>query len=223
MAGSGHIRIVVRGRQTHGAMPWGGVDPIVVSSQIVAGLQTITSRQIDLTKAPAVVTIGTLHGGVRYNIIPDSVVMEGTIRTFDPEMRESIHERVRRTAEMIARSAGAEAELFIPASGNPVTYNDPALTERMGPTLRRVAGEGKYSVAQATTTAEDFSLYQKEVPGVFFFLGVTPEGTDPATAPANHSPLFFADEGALPVGVTALANVAVDYLTGSAGSGSAQR
>jgi amidohydrolase len=222
MASSDQLRIVVRGKQTHGAMPWGGVDPIVVSAQIISGLQTIVSRQIELTRAPAVVTIGSLHGGVRYNIIPDSVVMEGTIRTFDPAMRESIHQGVRRTAEMIARSAGAEAEVHIPAVGNPVTYNDPALTERMGATLRRVAGEGKYSVAQATTTAEDFSVFQREVPGLFFFLGVTPEGRDPAAAPANHSPLFFADEGALPVGVRAMASVAVDFLTGAAKGGITQ-
>ena len=211
MASSDALRIVVRGRQTHGAQPWSGVDPIVAASQIVLGLQTIVSRQVDITAAPAIVTIGAINGGVRFNIIPDSVVMIGTIRAFDPAMRRDIHARVRRTAEGIAQSAGAAALVTID-SGPPVTYNDPVLTERMAPTLRRVAGVGNVGIAEAKTTAEDFSRYQEKIPGLFFFLGITPPGTDPRAAAPNHSPRFFVDEAALPVGVRALAHLAVDYL-----------
>jgi amidohydrolase len=212
MASADALRIVVRGRQTHGAQPWSGVDPIVVTAQIVMGLQTITSRQVDITAAPAIVTIGAVHGGVRNNIIPDSVVMIGTIRAFDAAMRHDIWMRVRRTAESIAQSAAATAAVTID-SGPPVTYNDPALTERMVPTLRRVAGGDKVGISEAKTTSEDFSRYQEKIPGVFFFLGITPPGTDPRTAAPNHSPRFFVDEAALPVGVRALSHLAVDYLT----------
>jgi len=214
MASSDALRIVVRGRQTHGAQPWAGVDPIVVAAQIVIGLQTITSRQVDITTAPAIVTVGAINGGVRYNIIPDSVVMVGTIRAFDTAVRRDIHERVRRTAEAIAQSAGATARMTID-SGPPVTYNDPALTERMVPTLRAVAGAANVRVAPPLTTAEDFSRYQERIPGLFFFLGITPPGTDPRTVAPNHSPRFFVDEAALPVGVRALAHAAVEYLSGT--------
>lgn len=211
MAASDTVRITVRGRQTHGALPWGGVDPIVVASQVVLGLQTVISRQSDLTVAPAVLTLGIFDGGVRANIIPDEVRLEGTLRTFDPAMQDDIHERIRRTATHIAESAGATAKVELERS-NPVTWNDRALTERMTPSLRRVAPEGFEPAGQVTTTAEDFSQYQKKIPGLFFFLGVTPEGTDPDTAPRNHSPRFHADEGALVTGVRALASLAVDYL-----------
>ena len=214
MASSDALRIVVRGRQTHGAQPWAGIDPIVVAAQIVMGLQTITSRQVDITAAPSIVTIGAINGGVRYNIIPDSVVMIGTIRAFDAAVRGDIHARVRRTAESIAQSAGATARVTID-SGPPVTYNDPALTEQMLPTLRQVAGAANVRLAAPLTPAEDFSRYQERIPGLFFFLGITPPGTDPRTVAANHSPRFFVDEAALPVGVRALAHVAVDYLSGA--------
>ena len=212
MASSDQLRIVVRGRQTHGAQPWAGVDPIVVSAQIVLGLQTITSRQIDITQAPIIVTVGAINGGVRFNIIPDSVVLLGTIRTFDQQVRRDIHARVRRTAESIAQSAGATALVAID-TGTAVTFNDPALTERMLPTLRRVAGAEHVKLAPTLTTAEDFSRYQQRMPGLFFFLGITPPGADPTTVAANHSPRFFVDEAALPVGVRALAHAAVDYLS----------
>jgi amidohydrolase len=192
-------------------MPWFGVDPIVVASQIVLGLQTVVSRQVELTTSPAVVTIGSITGGVRGNIIPDTVTLQGTIRTFDEDMRKKIHERVRRTAEGIAQSAGATAEVQITA-GNGVTSNDPALLERIRPTVERVTGK-PVAPGKQTTTSEDFSAYQQRVPGVFFFLGVTPEGQDLQSAAANHSPRFFADERALPVGVRLLSHVAVDYLT----------
>jgi amidohydrolase len=213
MASSDNLRIVVRGRQTHGALPWQGVDPIVVASQIVGALQTITSRQTDVTLAPAVVTIGTIRGGTRFNIVPDSVVMEGTVRAFDERMQQDIHERIRRTAARIAEASGATAEATV-TIGNPVTFNDPALVERMLPTLRRAAGDANVGTAQVTTTAEDFALYQKRVPGVFVFLGITPRDADLATVAANHSPRFVVDEAALPTGVTALVGLAVDFLGG---------
>ncbi|MGH7529170.1 MAG: amidohydrolase [Gemmatimonadales bacterium] len=213
MASSDAFRIVVRGRQTHGAAPWDGIDPVVVAAEIILGLQTITSRQIDITAAPAIVTVGAISGGVRYNIIPDSVVLVGTIRAFDTAVRRDIHARVRRTAEGIAQSAGATAALTI-QEGPPVTYNDPALTERMLPTLRRVAGTGNVRLATPLTTAEDFSRYQERIPGLFFFLGIAPRNADPGTAAPNHSPRFFVDEAALPVGVRAMAQLAVNYLQG---------
>lgn len=209
MAASNSFAITVHGRQTHGARPWGGVDPLVVSAQILLGLQTIISRQTDITQVPAIVTIGAVNGGIRSNIIPDSAVMIGTIRTFDPAQRDSIFRRIERTAEHIAASAGARAQVQID-SGYAVTTNDPALTARMLPSLQRV-GNGVREV-ELRTGAEDFSFFQQRVPGVFFFLGVTPDGQDPVAVPTNHSPYFFADEGALPVGVRALASVALDWL-----------
>lgn len=211
MAASDSFRILVHGRQTHGAMPWNGVDPIAIASQIVLGLQTIVSRQTDLTLSPAVITVGRLRSGVRSNIVPETAEMEGTIRTFDPAIQKSIHERIRRTADLIAQSAGGSAETSI-VVGNPVTYNDPDLAQRMSATLKRVGGENAVKIVPSTTTSEDFSLYEKEVPGLFFFLGVTPAGKDPALAAPNHSPRFFADESALPTGVRALAHLAVDFL-----------
>ena len=211
MAASDGLRIVVHGRQTHGAAPWGGVDPIVVSAQIINALQTITSRQMDVTAAPSIVTIGQINGGVRGNIIPDSVVMVGTVRTLDTKHQKDIHERIRRTAEKVAEAAGARADVRI-GLGYPVTFNDPALTARMAPTLARVARDGKAAIMPPVTGAEDFSYFQQRIPGLYFFLGVVPDGTDPATAPKNHSPHFFADEKALPVGVRALTQLTLDYL-----------
>ena len=213
MAAADGLRIVVRGKQTHGAVPWGGVDPIVVSAQIINSLQTIPSRQMDITAAPSIVTVGMIQGGVRGNIIPDSVVMVGTIRTLDTLHQNDIHARIRRTVEKVAESAGATADVTITKS-YPVTHNDPALTARMVPTLRRAARDGKAAVLAPVTGAEDFSYFQQKIPGLYFFLGVTPDGTNPATAPKNHSPLFFADEKALPVGVRALTQLTLDYMAG---------
>jgi len=212
MAAADQLRIVVRGRQTHGGQPWNGIDPIVVASQIVLGLQTITSRQVDLTAGAAVITVGAINGGIRFNIIPDSVVMLGTIRTFDTAVRNDIHRRIRRTAESIAQSAGATAQVVIDTT-TAITYNDPALMEQTVPALRAAAGAGHVTLGQPVTPAEDFSRYQQRIPGVFFFLGITPPGADPATVAANHSPRFLVDEAALPVGVKALAHAAVDYLS----------
>jgi amidohydrolase len=214
MAAGDTLSIIVKGRQTHGAMPWAGVDPIVVASQIVLGLQTVVSRQIDLTLAPAVVTVGTIEGGSRHNIVPDQVRMTGTIRTFDPGMRKDVMARVKRTAESIASAAGATAEVTID-EGYPVTWNDPALTERMTPSLKRVAAGTFNPNAPPTTTSEDFSFYGQKVPALYFFLGVAAKGSDPAAWAANHSARFNPDEAALITGVRALASLAVDFLAGA--------
>jgi amidohydrolase len=211
MAASDRLAITVKGRQTHGAQPWAGVDPVVVAAQVIMGLQTIVSRQMDLTTGPVVVTIGTVEAGSRYNIVPEEARMTGTLRTFDPQMRREIHRRVEQTATRIAESAGAVAEVRI-TDGTPITLNDPALTSAIIPSLERVATGGFDPNVAPTTTAEDFSRYQEKVPGVFAFLGVNPAGTDPAAAAPNHSPRFFVDESALVTGVRALASVAVDYL-----------
>ena len=215
MAASDRFRIVVRGRQTHGARPWGGVDPIVVSSQIVLGLQTIVGRQIDISQYPAVVSVGAIKGGIRNNIIPDEVEMIGTFRTFDPEVRRQIIERMTRTAQDIAHSAGATATVEIADDNNPVVVNDPRLTSRMLPSLARVGRGGQVKEIPYVTGAEDFAFFGQKVPALFFFVGSTPDGVDAAQAPSNHSPQFYLDEGSLPVGLRAMTGVAVDYLQGT--------
>lgn len=211
LASSDAFRIVVRGTQTHGAMPWGGVDPIVTAAQIVVGLQTVVSRQVDLTDSPAIVTVGQIEGGNRSNIIPDSVFMVGTIRTLNPDTRELVHERVRRLATSVAESQGAQADVTINL-GYPVTVNDPALTRQMFPSLERIVGQGAVEMPPMTG-AEDFSYFAEEAPGFFIGLGVSPP-EDPSMAHPNHSPLFFADERALVIGVKAMASLATDYLSG---------
>ena len=211
MASSDRIRITVNGRQTHGALPWRGVDPIVISSQIVLGLQTIVSRQVDVTLEPAVVSIGAIRGGVRDNIIPDAVEMLGTVRTFNEEMRRDIHARIRNTVELIAQSAGATAQVHFD-NAYPVTVNDIPLTERMVPTLERVAGKENVFVGQKITGYEDFSYYQQKIPGFFYFVGITPRGVDRKESAPNHSPRFFVDESALLLGVRSLAHLALDYM-----------
>jgi len=215
MAASDRFRIVVQGRQTHGARPWGGVDPIVVASQIVLGLQTIVGRQIDISQYPAVVSVGAIKGGIRNNIIPDEVEMIGTFRTFDPEVRRQIIERMTRTAQDIAHSAGATATVEIADDNNPVVVNDPKLTSRMLPSLARVGRGGQVKEIPYVTGAEDFAYFGQKVPALFFFVGSTPDGVDAAQAPSNHSPQFYLDEGSLPVGLRAMMGVAVDYLQGT--------
>jgi amidohydrolase len=213
MAGNGSLRIVVHGAQTHGAMPWGGTDPIVTSAQIITGLQTVVSRQTDITRAPVVVTIGIIRGGVRSNIIPDTVEMIGTIRYLDPDMRKEVYARIKRAAEGIAQSAGATAEVAI-GDGLPATMNDPALAARMLPALERAAGKGNVFDSPPKSCSEDFSLFSSRVPGLFLFLGSRTPGSDPAKAVQNHSPFFTVDEAALPLGVKALVNMTMDYCTG---------
>jgi amidohydrolase len=211
MAASNSFTVVVRGKQSHGAQAWNGIDPIVVGSQIVMGLQTIVSRQVDISQLPAIITVGAFQGGVRNNIIPDSVVMLGTVRTFDMNVRREVLRRVAQTASQIAVSAGATARVQID-SGYLVTRNDSALTMRMTPTLQWAAGAGQLAVPGLWTASEDFSFFQERVPGVYFNLGVTPANQDWRTVPVNHSPLFFVDEAALPTGVKAMTALAVDYL-----------
>ncbi len=213
MASADSFTIKITGRQTHGAVPWGGIDPIVIGSQVVVGLQSIISRTVNITEAPAVVTVGRFTGGNRSNIVPESVELEGTVRAFDETVRKQIHDRVRAIATNYAEAAGATATVEF-GLGYPVTRNDPALTERMLPTLRRAAGAANVRLGPLTGTAEDFSFFQQQVPGLFVFLGVTPRDQDYTKVAQNHSPLFFADESALPVGVKVMTNLALDYLFG---------
>lgn len=212
MAGVDDLKIVVHGHSTHGALPWSGVDPIVVAAQIVLGLQTIVSRQEDLTRAPLVVTIGKIEGGVRSNIIPDAVTLTGTLRTLDPAVRLDVQERVKRTAQNIAAASGASADVTIGTDvAYPVTFNDPALTARMVPTLMRVVGAGQLVETQPQTVAEDFSFYQQKIPGFYVFLGVRRPGASLDEYAPNHSPRFKVDESGLQLGVRVLANLVVDY------------
>jgi amidohydrolase len=215
MASADDFRIFVRGTQTHAAMPWRGVDPIVVTSQIVLGLQTIVSRRMNITKEPSVVTVGVFQGGVRHNIIPDEVKLEGTIRSFDEAQRDEIHEHVKRISEMIAASGGAKATVHIHRWYD-VTVNHPALTEWAAPTLGRIAGEANVGVIDKICGAEDFSFFQKQVPGFFYFMGCTPPDRDAGTAAPNHSPRFYVDEDCLPLGVRTLCALALDWLSAQA-------
>ena len=211
MASSDRFHITVQGRQTHGAAPWMGVDPIVTAAQVVLGLQTVVSRNLNITQEPAVVTVGMIRGGVRENIIPDKVEMRGTIRSFNEDMRDDIHERMTTMAESIAK--GSRAQCCVRIQKNyPVTINDPALTAAMRPTLQRVVGDPRVIEVPKVTGAEDFSHFQRIVPGLFFFVGVTPPEQDPTKAYANHSPRFYADEAGLLPGLRALAQVACDFL-----------
>jgi len=189
------------------------VDPIVAAAGVVTALQSVVARQTEITKAPAIVTIGSIHGGNRYNIIPDEVVMLGTVRSFDSKMQDALHEAIRRTATNAAAAQGATAEVTIKRY-TPVTFNDPALAARMEPTLRRVTGGAVVNDLEPRTVAEDFAIFQQKVPGLFLFVGATPKGEDMAKAEPNHSPRFFVDEGALEVGARTLAALAVDYLSG---------
>ena len=216
MAAADRFEIVVEGRQTHGSTPWQGVDPIVAAAHVITALQTIVSRDVELVKEPAVVTVGQIEAGVRNNIIPDRARLVGTIRTFDEGMREDIHARVRQIAEKVAEAAGARAVVRI-EKGYPVTVNTPELTTRMLPTLQRAA-PGRTIEMRKVTGAEDFSYFQQRVPGLFFFLGVTPKDRLP-NVETNHSPRFHADEAALPTGVRALLHLAADYLHGAGGAG----
>jgi len=210
MAASDSFKITVKGKQTHGARPWDGVDPVVVAAQIVLGLQTIASRQVDVTLAPSIISVGRITGGIRYNVIPDIVEMEGTIRSFDPGMRDYIHMAIERTARLIAESAGAEAEVEI-NQGPPALQNNAELTALVLPALERASGHAPLSV-QPQTVAEDFSEYANVTPAVFVFLGNWPEELDPATQPTNHSPFFNMHEPYMETGVKAFGHMVVDFL-----------
>ncbi|WP_247231853.1 amidohydrolase [Telluribacter sp. SYSU D00476] len=211
MAAVDWLSIDVKGKQTHGAAPWSGVDPIVTSAQIITGLQTIVSRSLDITNAPAVITIGAIHGGIRQNIIPEEVKMIGTIRTLDEDMHKQVHKRIRDVATNIAESAGAVADVKIETL-YPVTYNDPQLTEEMVPSLEALAGKSGVIVSPAQTGAEDFSFFQQKVPGFFFFLGGMPKGKRGHEAAPHHTPDFYIDESGMVLGVRSLSRLAVDYM-----------
>jgi amidohydrolase len=212
MASGDTLKITVKGSQTHGALPWLGIDPIVIASQVVLGLQTIQSRQVNVLLEPSVITIGAINGGNRSNIIPDTVEMMGTIRTLDEGMRRDIHRRITTTAQSIAQSAGGSAEVTITRDYD-VTTNDEKLAEFGARSLRATMGEANVFVNQKVTVSEDFSAYQKVVPGFFFFLGVVPEGTPPEKVFPNHSPRFWIDERVLKIGVKAMANLTLNYLS----------
>jgi len=213
MASAQDFRIVVKGRQSHGANPASGIDPIVTASQIVLALQTIVSRTLNLTQNPAVISVGTFHSGLRSNIIPEQVEMLGTIRTFDPEQTATVHRRIREIATHIAASAGAEAEVTIPVTVSyPVTHNDPELGASSVEALRGVAGDERVLETPLIGGAEDFSFFQEEVPGFYFFLGAKPLDVAREDASAHHTPGFFVDENGLSLGVKALMAVTLDYM-----------
>lgn len=213
MAAADRFVIKVKGKQAHGSTPWASVDPIVTAAQIINGLQTVISRQTELTKEAAVISVGMIKGGVRNNIIPEEVEMIGTIRTLDTDMQKKIHEKIRNVATNIAESMGAEADVDIQI-GYPVTYNDPELTAKMAPTLEKVVGADNAKVVSAITGAEDFSFFQQKVPGLYFFVGGKPASGDPDLPKlgGHHTPDFLIDESSLIIGTKAMLNLTLDYM-----------
>ena len=213
MAGVNDMKITIKGRQSHGAYPWQSIDPIVIAAQIINNLQTIVSRNLEITQNAGVVTIGSIHGGNRSNIIPEQVEMLGTIRALSKEDEAMLISRIRTIVTKTAEAGGATAEVIIPYSSHyPVTYNDPALTDRMLPTLVKTAGDKNVVLKPAVTGAEDFSFFQEKVPGLFFQLGGMSKGKDPKTAPSHHTPDFFIDESGFGLGIKSLINLTVDYM-----------
>jgi amidohydrolase len=211
MAAVDGVNIKVKGKGSHGAIPWESVDPVVVSSEIILGLQTIISRQTELTKAAAVITIGSLHAGIRRNIIPEEAFMEGTIRTFDPIMQKAIHEKIKLTTMKIAESAGAKAEVDIQIM-YPAVYNEPMFTEKVAPSLSKAVGSSNVKINPPATMAEDFSFYQQKVPGFFFFVGAYPQDANGQKQPSHHTPDFMIDERCMLAGVKSLLALTIDYM-----------
>jgi amidohydrolase len=212
-ASSDDLEITVTGRQGHGGMPWNTIDPVTTSALVISGLQTVVSRRTNLTESPAVVTIGTINGGTRANIVPDNVVMTGTIRTYNEKVRAQVDGDVKLTAQKIAESSGAKAEVLITPM-YATLVNDPALAAEMAPALKRAA-DGNVAECPLAGASEDFSFYAQAVPGLYVFLGVTPKDQDPTKAAPNHNPKFFVDEHALVVGVRTMGTLAVDFLSSS--------
>jgi len=210
MAASDWFSIKVKGKQSHGAYPWQGVDPIAVASQIYTGLQMIVSRQSELPKAPVIITVGKINAGVRENIIPEELTMAGTIRTLDSDMQKDVHEKIRRTATKIAESMGATAEVTIETK-TLVTYNTPALVKQMLPSLQKAAGDGNVSETEWVTGGEDFSYFGTKAPAFFFFVGGMPKGKDPKSTASHHTPDFYIDDSRLDVGIKAFCNIVFDY------------
>ena len=213
MASSDWFHIVVKGKGSHGSQPWKGIDPVQVSAQIIEGLQTVVSRQAELTKAPVVITVGKIHGGVRNNIIPEECVMDGTIRTLDNDMQQQVHERIKRMATNIAEASGATAEVSIDTK-TLVTYNTPDLVKKMLPSLQSAAGTNNVKEREWVTGAEDFSFYGTKAPAFFFYLGGMPKGKDPQTAPPHHTADFYIDDSGMKTGVKAFCHLVIDYLNG---------
>lgn len=211
MAESDSFKILVKGVQTHGSRPWGGVDPVLAAARIVDGLQSIVSRRVDITRSPAVVSVGAIKGGIRYNIIPDQVELIGTVRSFETATRDAIWADIKTIAEHTAQAHHASAEVSF-AQHTRVTRNDPALTERLRPALARAAGVDRLIEFPMSTVAEDFAYFADEVPGFYYFVGSTPKDVDADTAPSNHSPKFFLDEGALAIGVATMLSVVDEAL-----------
>lgn len=210
MAAANSFSIIVKGEQTHGSVPWLGIDPIVTSAMIINGLQTIISRQTALTTEAAVISVGSIHGGLRSNIIPEEVIMVGTIRTLDYDMRTKIHADIRRVATSIAKSQNAEAIVTID-EGVPITYNDPALTDKMLPSLQAAAGQENVMLWKAITGAEDFSFFQEKIPGLYFFIGGMPKGMNPEEAAPHHTPHFYVDDDGMKLGMRAFSYLVFDY------------
>ena len=211
MAAVDNLEITVNGTQAHGASPWSGVDPIVTSSQIVMGLQTILSRSVNVTQNPAVVTVGAIHGGIRSNIIPEKVELIGTIRTFGDEQQTLVHKRITEIATNIAESAGATATVKIKKL-YPSTVNPPSFTAQMLPSIQSAAGEGNVINMDPITGSEDFSFFQREKPGIFIMLGGMKKGGDPLTTPSHHTPDFYLEESGFKLGVRALSYFVVDFM-----------
>lgn len=217
MAGSDWFKLTVHGRQTHGAMPWNGVDPIVTAAQIISGAQTIVSRRLDISELPAVLSFGIVEGGARYNIVPDKVELQGTLRTFDAGMRQQAIDNLKNIAEHVAEANGATVETQVPVGdSNPVLVNDPALAARVRGSIGKAIGADHVIEARPWMASEDFAYFAREVPSVYFFVGATPAGQDASKAPANHSPKFFLDEGALKVGMASMLQATLDYLNAPA-------
>jgi amidohydrolase len=213
MAAVDPFKIIIKGKQAHGAYPWLSVDPVTTAAQIILGLQTIVSRETVLTENAAVISIGSIHGGVRSNIIPDQVELVGTIRTLNKQAREHMYEAIPRKVKGIADSMRAEAELILPLDYQyPVTYNDPELMDLMLPTLHRTAGDNKVELINAVTGAEDFSFFQEKVPGVYLFVGGKPLNVPKEEAPAHHTPGFYVDDSGMKMGVKLLTNLTLDYM-----------
>jgi amidohydrolase len=211
MAASDWFKIKIMGKQTHGAYPWLGIDPIVTASQIIMGLQTIVSRNVNITESAAVISVGQINAGVRSNVIPEELTMNGTIRSLDSKVQQMVHLRIKQVATAIAESAGATADVTI-TNKTAITYNDPSLTEKMIPTLEAVAGKENVLLTPAVTGAEDFSFYQEKIPGLYFFLGGAPKGKPISETAPHHTPDFYIDEGGFVLGMKAMSELTIDYM-----------
>jgi amidohydrolase len=213
LAGTGDLKITVKGKPSHGSQPWLSVDPIVTSAEIINSLQTIVSRNVNLTENPAVITIGAINGGNRFNIISEQVEMIGTVRTFSDSDEKMVFDRIRQVSTKTAEAAGATAMVELPYSVHyPVTFNNVALTEAMLPSLQKSAGTGNVILAPAKTGSEDFSFFAEKAPALYFFIGGLPKGKDPKTAAPHHTPEFFIDDSSFKTGVNAFCNLVFDYM-----------